>query len=66
MANVTLQDVLKEKNEFERLHNRLKLCRVEIKRAKEAMSFWSNELRMVSEAILEQHQLDLNLEAIKQ
>lgn len=40
-----------------RMIQRLHLCRDEIKRSKQALIFWSNELRMVSEVICDQTQL---------
>lgn len=37
--------------ERERLLNRLNLCREELKRAKNAIAFWSKELGLVVDAI---------------
>lgn len=42
--------------EREKLFNRLSLCRKELKRAKNAICFWSTELRVVVDAIAEDKQ----------
>lgn len=44
--------------ERERLLNRLDLCRKELKRAKNAIAFWSKELGLVVDAIQDDKQFN--------
>ena len=44
----------------ERLLRRLELCKTELKRAKQAISFWSKELSLVVDAISDDKQFDFS------
>lgn len=46
--------------EKQRLKNRFELCEKEIKRAKQAMCFWSTELGYVARALAEDKQFNFN------
>lgn len=46
--------------EKERLKNRFEMCQKELRRAKHAMAFWSQELGYVARALAEDKQFNFN------